>query len=104
MDRREKMRDYVRELMREAHEKGTPVIRSMWYQFPDDKECTGLKEQYMFGGRYLVAPVLRPGVDEIKVYLPEGKWRSVEYGDTYEGGRRIDAKAPIDVIPVFEKL
>ena len=61
MKRREELRDYIRETMRQAHEAGTPVMRAMFYAFPEDAACAELKDQYMFGDRYLVAPVLEPG-------------------------------------------
>ena len=104
LNRREEMRDYVRGLMREAHEKGTPLLRGMFYAFPEDEACALLKDQYMFGDRYLVAPVMAPGVRERNVYLPKGRWKAVETGETYTGGVSVMIPAPLDVIPVLEKI
>ena len=104
MKRREEMRDYVRELMVQAHELGTPLMRGMWYAFPEDAACADLQDQYMFGDRYLVAPVLECGARSRSVYLPAGTWKQVETGEVYEGGRRIEADCPLDVIPVFERV
>ena len=104
MQRREELRPYIRRLMDEAHEKGTPLMRSMWYVFPEDAACTDLKDQYMFGDRYLVAPVLAPGARERQVYLPAGTWKEVETGRLAEGGKMWTAEAPLDVIPVFERV
>ena len=103
MRRREEMRPYVRRLMREAHEQGTPLMRAMWYAFPEDEACAALKDQYMFGDQYLVAPVLGPGLRERQVYLPAGTWKNVDTGETLRGGRTVTVPAPLDVIPVFEK-
>ena len=50
------MQSYIRRLMQEAYEKGTPVMRPMFYEFPEDEECWELQEQYMFGDSLLVAP------------------------------------------------
>ena len=102
--RREEMRPYVRGLMREAHEEGTPLMRAMWYVFPDDPACVDLKDQYMFGDRYLAAPVLAPGQRERQVYLPEGTWRNVDTGESFSGGRSVMAPAPLERIPVFERI
>ena len=99
---REKMRPYVRELMKEAHEKGTTVIRAMFYEFPEDEKCWELKSQYMFGDKYLVAPILNAGQREREVYLPAGSWKDFRDGKSYEGGRVVCVQAPIDSIPVFE--
>ena len=104
MGRREELRDYVRGLMAEAHETGKPLMRGMFYVFPEDKNCALLKDQYMFGDKYLVAPVLEPGVSARSVYLPEGSWRDVDTGIEFEGGRTVTVPAPLEKIPVFEKI
>ena len=101
--RREELRSYVRELMRQAHEDGTPLMRAMWYAFPEDPACADIKDQFMFGDKYLVAPVLAPGLRERQVYVPKGTWRNVDTGETICGGQIITVPAPIEVIPVLEK-
>jgi alpha-D-xyloside xylohydrolase len=103
MKRREELRDYVRELMREAHEQGLPLMRAMFYAFPDDPACAELKDQYMFGDRYLVAPVLQPGARSREVYLPAGSWRDADTGEVLSGGRTVTVDAPLERIPVFER-
>ncbi|MBE5786038.1 MAG: glycoside hydrolase family 31 protein [Clostridiales bacterium] len=101
---RERMRPYVRRLMEEAHEKGTPVMRPMFYEFPDDPACYAIQDQYMFGPDALVAPVMEPGVSTRKVYLPKGaKWTEQHTGKVFDGGYTVEAQAPIHVIPVFLK-
>jgi alpha-D-xyloside xylohydrolase len=72
MNIREKIRPYTRELMRQAHEKGTPVMRTMFYEFPDDETCWELKDQYMFGSDLLIAPIVYENMTSRKVYLPKG--------------------------------
>ena len=101
---REQMKPYLKEVMREASENGSPVMRAMFYEFPDDPMCWEADEQYMFGSRYLVAPVLYAGVAERDVYLPAGKWKNIATGEVLAGGRKITVAAPLEVIPVFEKL
>lgn len=103
LNRREAMRDYVRGLMKEAHEAGTPLLRGMFYEFPEDEECATLQDQYMFGSKYLVAPVMELGARSRSVYLPEGKWRNVDTGEVMTGGRRVLVSAPLEVIPVLER-
>ena len=99
---RETMRDYVRQLMREAHEQGSPVMRAMFYEFPEDKACWELKDQYMFGPDLLVAPVMTPGAVKRSVYLPAGStWVCMRDGATLEGGQTVAADAPLSCIPVY---
>ena len=104
LNRREALRGYIRELMKQAHEEGTPLMRAMWYEFPEDDRCGDLKDQYMFGSRFLAAPVLEPGARERPVYFPAGSWRNVDTGEVLQGGGTRTAAAPLDVIPVFERL
>ena len=103
MELREKMRPYVRSLMEAAHEKGTPVMRPLFYDFPEDKKAWEVEDEYMFGPDVLVAPVLYEGIREREVYLPEGNWRNINDGREYAGGQTITAAAPYDAIPVFVK-
>lgn len=72
MHLREKLRPITREAMRQAHEKGTPVMRPLFYEFPDDPQAWDVDDTYMFGGRLLVAPILELGVRTRKLYLPKG--------------------------------
>lgn len=102
---RENLRDYTRQLMKQAHTEGKPVIRAMFYEFPEDEKCDTLQDQYMYGDKYLVAPVMYAGLRERSVYLPsDTDWKNIETGEIIKGGQIIITAAPIDVIPVFEKI
>ena len=99
---RELMRPYTRKLMEEAHLYGKPVMRPMFYDFPEQDICWDLKEQYMFGSSILVAPILYEDQTERTVYLPSGyKWTLLSDGTVYEGGQTIHVTAPLEQIPVF---
>ncbi len=102
MEYRERMRPYTRKLMKEAHEKGTPVMRTLFYMYPQDSACWDVEDEYMYGPDVLVAPVLYAGQTKRSVYLPEGdNWVEFATGKEYTGGQRVVADAPLDVIPVF---
>lgn len=102
MNLRETMRDYTRSLMAEAHEKGTPVMRTLFYEFPEDEKAWEIEDEYMYGDKYLVAPVLEAKQRQRNVYLPKGSlWTELENGIQHEGGQEITVDAPLDVIPVF---
>jgi alpha-D-xyloside xylohydrolase len=101
---RERMRPYVRELMRQAHEDGDPVLRPLFYAFPDDERSWTVDDQYLFGGDLLVAPVLEPGARQRDVHLPAGTtWTELHSGRTYEGGQTVTVDAPLAVLPVFAR-
>lgn len=97
------MHDYVKQLFDEAHTNGSPLIRTMFYEFPEDEKCWELDDQYMFGDKYLVAPILRLNQFEREVYLPAGDWKLTSTGETYAGGQTVKVAAPIEYMPVFER-
>jgi alpha-D-xyloside xylohydrolase len=99
---REQLRDYTRGLMQEAHKKGSPVIRPMFYEFPEQRTAWETEQQYMFGDKYLIAPVLKPGQREISVWLPEGAiWKTLDSEQSWMGGKTIEVPCPIERTPVF---
>lgn len=99
---REQMRPYTRRLMRQASENGVPVMRPLFYHFPDDPKAWEISDQYLFGDRVLVAPVTEYLQRQRKVYLPLGaEWSEQATGRIYQGGTTVLADAPLDVIPVF---
>jgi alpha-D-xyloside xylohydrolase len=104
LELREKMKPYIAETMKQAHVKGTPIMRPMFYDFPDDENCWSNESQYMFGNDVLVAPVLHENHRSVKVYLPAGtKWTDAWTGERSDGGQTIAADAPLERIPVFIK-
>ena len=102
---REEMRGYTRRLMMEAHEKGTPVMRTLFYEFPQDEMCWKLEDEYMYGDKLLVAPILEAGVTMRRVYLPRGaSWKDCETNTVYEGGTILDKPVTLAEMPVFLKM
>jgi len=72
----------------QAHENGTPMLRGMLLEFPDDPGCDYLDRQYMLGDSLLVAPVLNyEGV--VDYYVPAGRWTSLLNGKEVEGPRWV---------------
>ncbi len=103
-DIRVSLHDYIKSLFDEASENGSPLIRTMFYEFPEDKTCWELDDQYMFGAKYLVAPIFQLNQFAREVYLPAGSWKLTSTGETYEGGKTVTVDAPLDYMPVFERL
>lgn len=86
----------------DIHEKGTPVMRTLFYMYPSDATCWEIEDEYFFGPDVLVAPVLYAGAVSRRVYLPEGeRWIEYASGKEYEGGKEYQADAPLDTIPVY---
>lgn len=95
---------YRMELVKEAAETGLPIVRHPFVHYPEDPEVRELEYQFMVGRDLMVAPVLDPGVEELEVYLPRGRWIHLwtgkEYGSMREGVYTT-VHAPIGEPPVF---
>ena len=88
---RERMKPYIARLMKEAHEKGTPVMRPLFYDFPEDPRSWDQEDEYLFGPDVLVAPVMYAKTESSEVYLPGGEaWVTSWTGESFEGGRTVD--------------
>lgn len=71
---REKLRPYIQRQMDTASEKGYPVMRPMFFEYPDDEICYTLDSQYMFGDDIIFAPIVNRGQTVKTVYIPDGEW------------------------------
>lgn len=79
---------YILDLgLQDAAKLGTPLMRSMFLEFPSERTCWDLDMQYMFGDKLLVAPVFDPS--RVEYYVPEasGTWVNLLSGEEQTGGR-----------------
>ena len=104
IDLRYRLRPYISKTMAQAHENGSPVIRPLFYNFPEDEKAWDIDDAYCFGDDLLVAPIFEAGAVKRSVYLPKGTaWAEVNSGVCYEGGQVVTVDAPVDVLPVFAR-
>jgi alpha-D-xyloside xylohydrolase len=91
---------YLYEAARVAHEEGTPLMRAMVLEFPDDPGCAHLERQYMLGPDLLVAPVFD---DEggVTYYVPEGTWTHYLTGRTVTGPRWVRERHDFFSLPLL---
>lgn len=86
----------------ESHRSGTPIIRPMVYQFPEDENCHQESFDFMLGPNLLVASVMEPEQHTRLVYLPEGQnWVDIHSGSIYAGGQTVQLQAPLEHIPIL---
>ncbi len=103
---RETMRPYTRKLFASAHEDGQPIVRGLFFDFPQDDQVANIADEYLFGPDLLIAPVTDLSARSRTVYLPGGeetRWTDLHTGQTFNGGRTVTVEAPLDVIPVFAR-
>lgn len=95
---------YIYTYAREAHDKGLPLMRALFLEYPNDEQTYSESGAFLFGKELLVAPVVKKGATSKQVYLPEGEWIDFNDGKTvYEGEQTIRYKAPLSIIPLFVK-
>ncbi len=80
-----KLMPYVWEQAKECSQLGLPMVRALLVEFPHDQGTWYVEDEYMFGSKMLVAPLLESG-NSRNVYLPKGKWIDYQTGKVYEGG------------------
>lgn len=96
------LKEYKQPYIKEAANKGIPVVRPMFVEFPRDEKSYYLNDQYMLGNKLLVAPVLKPGVSKRKVYFPKGEWKHYFDGSVIKSDGEVkEVAAPLGKPPVF---
>ena len=80
-----------------------PMMRAMFYAFPNDEKAVASQHQFMFGDSILVAPVTEKGHRTKEVYLPEGIWYHFWTDEQYTGKQSVETFAPLDTLPLFVK-
>jgi alpha-D-xyloside xylohydrolase len=75
---------YVYTQARLCSEEGYPMIRTLFFEYPEDPTSWLIEDEYMFGTDILVAPLMED-VPSRNVYLPPGQWVDYQGGKTYEG-------------------
>ena len=98
---RERLKDYTCKYMDEASRTGAPIMRPMFWEYPEDNKCYLLEDQYFYGKDILFAPIYRHGEVERDVYLPEGNWINVLTREKVPGGQEIRCKAKLSEFIAF---
>jgi len=77
-------------------------LRALPLDFSNDPKVADLRDEYMFGPAFLVAPVTEQGATSRQVYLPAGAdWYNFWTNERLKGGQTVTVAAPIDTIPLF---
>ncbi len=92
---RQRLLPYLYTLFEECHRTGAPILRPLFWAYPNDISTYSMDDEFMFGDALLVAPITRPGVDYRHVYLPAGTWFHYWTGTRVDGPAHILAHAPL---------
>jgi alpha-D-xyloside xylohydrolase len=77
------------------------LMRPLVMDFRDDVRAENIGDQFMFGPAFLVNPVAEPQATTRNLYLPRARWYDFWTGVSIDGGRVIDAAAPLDRMPLY---
>ncbi|RPH22317.1 alpha-xylosidase [Buttiauxella warmboldiae] len=95
-----RMMPYLYRQAAQAAEFGTPMMRAMMLEFPDDPGCDYLDRQYMLGDSVMVAPVFSEAGD-VQFYLPEGRWTHLLTNHEAQGSRWHKQQHDFLSLPVY---
>jgi alpha-D-xyloside xylohydrolase len=91
---------YLYEVANEVAQSGLPMMRPMLLEFPEDRTCHNLDQQYMLGPNLLVAPVFNAEGD-VEFYLPAGTWTNFFTQEKVTGGRWVRENHGFDSLPLY---
>ena len=88
---------YIYAQARDCSDRGLPMVRALFIEYPDDPGSWNVEDEYLFGSSILVAPLLQENATGREVYLPPDNWIDYQTGKTYAGGwQHIEAgKLPV---------
>jgi len=102
---RERLKPYIKSIMAETHHLNTPVIRPLFYDFPNDNKAWNIEDEYMFGPQILVAPIMEEGCGKKDIYIPQGgRFKNAWTNESVPEGEIITVSAPLGMIPIFIRV
>lgn len=99
---RYRMLPYNYTLVYQNHVHGSPLMRPLFFEEPDNTSLFSYSKAYLWGPDFLVAPILHAGQKEKSVYFPAtSDWFDFYTGKKYEGGQTRTVAVPDSTIPTF---
>ncbi len=89
---------YVYAQAKDSSERGLPMLRALFIEFPDDAGSWGVEDEYLYGSSILVAPIFHEGTTAREVYVPPGTWIDYQSRKSYAGGWHKIAAGKIPVV------
>jgi alpha-glucosidase (family GH31 glycosyl hydrolase) len=101
LELRYRLMPYLYAAVREAQQKGLPIMRALWLHYPADARAVSTGDEYLWGRDILVAPVTEKGATSRRVYLPPGDWYDFWTNERIEGGREITREVDLETMPLY---
>ncbi len=105
---RDKLLPYIDTANYNTHKNGVPIVKPLYYDYPENDNAYEQRNEYVFGSHMLVSPITSPHDGKTRMghsvtWLPEGKWVDYFTNLPYNGGSVIKTYRSIDDMPVFVK-
>ena len=99
---RYQMLPYNYQLIYENNDTGTPLMKPLFFEEPNNKDLLAYADSYLWGNYFLVSPIVEAGKKEQKVYFPaKSNWYDFYTGEKYTGGKFKTVKTHEEYIPTF---
>jgi len=94
---------YLYSIFWEHHRYGFPILRPLVMQEQEELSNHFRQDEFTYGDKILICPVLAPGQTSRNVYLPKGFWYNFWTEELSEGGKEVTVPTPLDTMPIFIK-
>lgn len=93
VERRAQLLPYLYTLFEESSRTGAPIMRPLWFEYPNDPAAADVARAYLLGAELLVAPKLLAGTGKYSVVLPGGDWYDTHTSELLPAGKH-ELEAP----------
>jgi alpha-glucosidase len=101
IEQRYRLMPYLYTLFHEAATNGTPILRPLYYHYPQDEQACDAEYEFLLGDSILSAPIYEQGATSRNVYLPAGTWFDYWNDNIYPGAGWSEISAPLERWPLF---
>ncbi|MCF6223195.1 MAG: glycoside hydrolase family 31 protein [Flavobacteriaceae bacterium] len=84
-------------------QEGIPILKSLVLFDQDDLQTHNRTDEFVFGEKILICPIIEPNAKGRRMYIPKGKWFNYWDDTKIEGGKETWVDADIDSMPIFVK-
>src|SRR5690606_31340705 len=96
---------YIYTLAADTYHRDGSIMRGLAMDFSSDQAALDVRDQYLFGKAFLVAPVTTYKARTRNVYLPAGTdWYDFYSGKKLGGGQTVEAAAPLNRMPLYVRV
>jgi alpha-glucosidase len=94
---------YMYSVFWEHHRYGFPILRPIIMNEQEVLKNHFRQDEFTYGDKILICPVLAPGQKSRNVYLPKGKWYYYWTNQIVDGGKEVEVATPLETMPIFVK-